>query len=161
MHRVVQNDDGTHLLQRPDLRVNLAVFNSKKLPVYRIVDKQVHVLSLSFRHARRGQLFIDRVDAQFDVLQILLLESLVLEQRVSTVISQLDSERVQELLEHVSVHQSRVDLLAEFLHFFKHLFVHVELFIISLHFSEHLSELLPIVTKSCIFLNDEVNNMQI
>lgn len=47
------------------------------------------------------------------------------------------------------------------MHLLKHLFVHVEAIVVALDLAEHFCELLPIVFKSLVLLDDQVDDVQV
>jgi len=91
---VVEDDDGAHFLEGPDAGVDFGVFDGEELAVYRVVYEEVHVFALGFGDAGLRQLFIDCVDTEFDVLEVLLLERLILEQCITTVVAEFDSQSI-------------------------------------------------------------------
>ena len=85
-------------LQSPYLLIDFRVLNEEKFTVYRVVDEQVHVLRRSSDISWHLQLLRHLFGLVLDVLQVFLLESLVLEELITHVQTDVILEGVQVLL---------------------------------------------------------------
>ena len=148
-------------MQCPDLLVQLGVFISKELPIERIIDQKCHKGRRSFFIFRIRKLLIYFIDLELDILQILVLESPILEYEALTRLLQDDLvQAFQIVVIELTAEDVLVYLLDELHQLLQLPGISSVLLWVSLSHQEHLSIVLPKSDEVCVFLDDQINDEQ-